>query len=124
MQNRYRQRSSKQGVRNDENVLVIGGYIANFAENKLQIRGVWLTVESELMQMLRCLVKACGKVVSKAELNEFIWPDCEMSDTEMTYKISQLRKLLECDAESPSYIKTVSGEGYLLLKKVLRLNEA
>lgn len=53
-----------------------------------------------------------GRVVSKEELLEKVWPDVIVNDATLNRTVTELRAALGDDADKPRYIETVSRRGY------------
>lgn len=63
-------------------------------------------------ELLRYLAEHPGRVVSKAEAIDAIWPDVTVTDESLTRCISELRLAMGNDGQS--MIKTVAKRGYIL----------
>lgn len=75
-------------------------------------------VEPKMMQVLVCLAEDPGTVVSRAALHNIVWPDTIVTEKALTVIVSKLRKLLGDDPHKPSYIETISKNGYRLIAPV------
>src|ERR1700739_311495 len=81
-------------------------------------RGCLRTGEEEIalrpkaFEMLRYLAENAGRLISKDELYQAVWPDVIVSDDSIAQCIRELREKLRDD--NHSLIKTVSRRGYLL----------
>ena len=62
--------------------------------------------------VLRLLAENAGRLVSKQELHDAVWPDVTVTDDSLVQRIRELRQSLGDDDHS--LIKTVSRRGYLL----------
>ena len=62
--------------------------------------------------VLRVLAENAGRLVSKQELYDAVWPGVAVTDDSLVQRIRELRQLLGDDDHS--LIKTVSRRGYLL----------
>jgi len=65
--------------------------------------------------VLRYLVEHPGRLVTKAELFDAIWPDTYVSDGVLKNCVMELRKALEDEARAPQFIETVYRRGYRLI---------
>jgi adenylate cyclase len=63
-------------------------------------------------ELLRYLVEHAGRVVTKEEIIDAVWPDVTVSDESVTQCISEVRHAL--GEQSRRIIKTVPRRGYLL----------
>lgn len=61
------------------------------------------------------LVAARGRVVSRDDLLERVWPDVIVGEESLTHTIAELRGALEDPARAPRLIETVRKSGYRLL---------
>jgi DNA-binding winged helix-turn-helix (wHTH) protein/predicted ATPase len=87
---------------------------------------VWLDLEHEQLRrgdkplhlrpksfaLLRYLVAHPGRVLSKDELVEAVWPKTAISDGVLTVSINEVRQALGDAAQAPQYIETVPRRGY------------
>ncbi|WP_415034663.1 response regulator transcription factor [Azonexus sp.] len=93
------------------------GWQFNQANNTLRTPGgeetVLSTAEAELLQIF---VKNPNRILNREKLMG--GRDDNASDRAIDVRISRLRRKLEPEADSPSFIKTVYGAGYLFLAEV------
>ena len=75
-------------------------------------------LEPKFMEVLCYLAGSPGRVISRRELIEAVWGDVFVTDAVLWRSISHLRKALEDDASSPSYLETVPRRGYRLIAEV------
>src|SRR5258706_13362452 len=68
-------------------------------------------------QVLRILVEASGKIVTREEIKKRLWPNDTLvdSDHNLNVAIGILRRALGDSADSPKYIQTLARRGYRLL---------
>jgi formylglycine-generating enzyme required for sulfatase activity len=71
-----------------------------------------VALRPKAFEMLRYLAENSGRLVSKQELYQAVWPDVTVSDDSITQCIRELRDKL--GDNDHSLIKTVSRRGYLL----------
>jgi DNA-binding winged helix-turn-helix (wHTH) protein len=53
-----------------------------------------------------------GKLVTKDELLEAVWPKLHISESSLSVAINALRSALGDDSKAPHYIETVTRRGY------------
>ena len=87
-------------------------------------RGQLLTVPHKLFDILILLVESDGRLISKDELMQKVWPDTIVEENNITVGISRLRTLLEDDKREPKYIVTLHRSGYRFIGKVRRVNDS
>ncbi len=68
--------------------------------------------------VLRYLVEHPGRLVTRQELQNAIWPGIYVSDGLLRGYIRELREILADDAETPRFIETVPRRGYRFLAPV------
>ncbi|WP_269517534.1 winged helix-turn-helix domain-containing protein [Alteromonas sp. BMJM2] len=77
-----------------------------------------VVIEDKHNDILRCLIKRPGELVTKDELIETVWGGRYTSDNNIAAKISELRKILNDSAREPKYIRTVHNRGYVLISGI------
>jgi DNA-binding winged helix-turn-helix (wHTH) protein len=82
-------------------------------ERRLLLRdGEPLALTPKTLDTLLVLVRERGRVVTKRELMERLWPDVVVDENNLTQQISTLRKILGERPDEGKYIRTVPGHGY------------
>ncbi len=77
-----------------------------------------LALAPKVYDTLAILVENAGRIVTKEELMDRIWPNTFVEEANLTYSIQQLRKTLSDDARHPLYIETVPRRGYRFIASV------
>ena len=72
-------------------------------------------IEPRLTQVLVCLAERPGGVVRRSEFLQRVWPDVVVGEENLTGAISELRRILGDDAQTPRYIETIRKAGYRLV---------
>ena len=67
------------------------------------------------MDLLFLLAGAPGRVFSREQILEALWPGLIVGDDALARTVSKLRQALGDDARAPRYIETISKRGYRLL---------
>jgi DNA-binding winged helix-turn-helix (wHTH) protein len=62
--------------------------------------------------LLQILVERRPAVVSKATLQDCVWPDVFVDEANVGNAVAEIRKVLGDDPKSPGYVATVSRRGY------------
>jgi Tol biopolymer transport system component/DNA-binding winged helix-turn-helix (wHTH) protein len=75
-------------------------------------------VEPKVLSVLVYLAEHSGKVVSKEELMQAVWPDACVTDDTLTRCIYELRKVLQDDVKEPKFIQTIPRRGYRLIAAI------
>jgi predicted ATPase/DNA-binding winged helix-turn-helix (wHTH) protein len=65
--------------------------------------------------VLRYLVEHRERLVTKEALLNAVWPGARVEEGQVRQYMTELRRLLRDDAESPLFIQTVHGSGYRLI---------
>lgn len=95
---------------------------ANFEldTERIEIKGPagQLTFEPQVFDVLQYLIEAEGRLVTKMELLDNVWGDRFVSESALTTRIKQIRRLLGDDGRTQWAVKTVHGKGYRFLPDV------
>jgi adenylate cyclase len=75
-------------------------------------------LEPKILELLLYLARNRGRVVSKEELFESVWPDTFVAESALSRCISQLRHALGDDSREPRYIETLPKMGYRLVAPI------
>jgi Tol biopolymer transport system component/DNA-binding winged helix-turn-helix (wHTH) protein len=77
----------------------------------------------KVFELLSVFVENQGRLIEKDELMKKLWADSFVEDSNLTFTIRQLRKILGDDAQNPTYIKTVPRHGYRFIAPVNEIFE-
>jgi predicted ATPase/DNA-binding winged helix-turn-helix (wHTH) protein len=93
----------------DENLVRVrfGGFELQPGERRLLVDGQPAAVGPRAFDVLMVLVERGGKLVTKSELLDRVWPNLVVEENNLQVQVSALRKILGPDA-----IITVPGHGY------------
>src|SRR5690349_375546 len=71
-------------------------------------------------QILRILVERQGKIVTRQEIRQVLWPNDTVVEFDRSINVAMaiLRKALADDADHPQYIETLARRGYRLIAPV------
>ena len=86
------------------------------ARRLLMRDGEPVELKPKAFDLLQYLVENHGKLVTKNELMERIWPGQFVEDNNLTVQMSSLRKVFGDDKNGP--IRTVPGKGYTFVSEV------
>ena len=98
-----------------EGKISFGRFRLDLARRELRRDQTLVRLGSRARDILCVLASAEGKVVSKDELMERVWPGVIVEENNLQVHISALRRAFEGDGDSESWIVTVPGRGYRLL---------
>jgi Tol biopolymer transport system component/DNA-binding winged helix-turn-helix (wHTH) protein len=74
--------------------------------------GVPVRLEPKAVQLLLLLARKPGRLVTKAEIQDAVWPGTFVTENALTRLVAQVRKGLGDDAKEPRYVETVPTLGY------------
>jgi|GEM_PF-145596 len=80
-------------------------------------------VERKVMEVLVCLARSPGRVVTKDELVREVWAGRFVSDDVVWRSVRELRRALGDETRAPRYIETIPKRGYRLLAAVAEIPE-
>ena len=84
---------------------------------------VAVQVERKVMEVLVCLARSPGRVVTKDELVREVWDGRFVSDDVVWRSVRELRRALGDETRAPRYIETIPRRGYRLLAPVAEIPE-
>ena len=77
-----------------------------------------VVLRSKVFDLLLYLVQERGRVVTKAELMEAVWPGAVVEENNLNQAISALRQALGESAQAPRFVATITGRGYQFVGEV------
>jgi DNA-binding winged helix-turn-helix (wHTH) protein/WD40 repeat protein len=82
--------------------------------------GVRVPIQDQPLQVLRLLLEAEGKVVTREQLRSALWPEDTFVDFEhgVNTAVKKLRQALEDSAERPKFVETLPKVGYRFIVPV------
>jgi Tol biopolymer transport system component/DNA-binding winged helix-turn-helix (wHTH) protein len=93
-------------------------------EEKILLRdGQPVPITPKRFQLLLLLVEHHGHIVEKDEIMQKVWSDSFVEDSNLTFSISQLRKILGDDKHNPRFIETIPRRGYRFIAEVREKHE-
>lgn len=101
-------------------IFQIGDLSLDLATNELTRGpdGPALHLEPKAAEVLACLARRAGEVVTREELLAVVWSGMVVGDDALTQAVIKLRKALGDDARQPRFIETISKRGYRLIAPV------
>jgi Tol biopolymer transport system component/DNA-binding winged helix-turn-helix (wHTH) protein len=92
----------------------------DLSSNELFRSGVRVPIQEQPLQVLRLLLEAEGKVVTREQLRGALWPDDTFVDFEhgVNTAVKKLRQALEDSAERPKFVETLPKIGYRFIAPV------
>ena len=77
-----------------------------------------LVLTPKVFDTLLCLVRNRGRVLTKDEILQEVWPDTFVEEVNLAVNVSALRKVLGEGPQEGRYIATVPGRGYRFVAQV------
>ena len=87
-------------------------------EHLLLCEGKPVALQPKSFEILVLLLKSNGKLLTKDELMQQVWPDSFVEEANLPVNISALRKVLGETADGGQYIETVPKRGYRFVAQV------
>lgn len=100
-----------------DHVFRFEGFTLDAGRRELRRGAATVDLRPKCLDLLTCLLRRAGQVVTKNELMEQVWLDVVVTDESLTRCISDIRQALG-DAEQ-AIIKTVPRRGYVLVSAVV-----
>jgi DNA-binding winged helix-turn-helix (wHTH) protein/tetratricopeptide (TPR) repeat protein len=92
--------------------ILFGPFTLDRAGARLLRHGKPIAMTPKAFDLLHLLASKPGRLLTKEELLEAIWPDALVSDASIKVAVSEVRKALDDGAKTPQYIETVHRRGY------------
>src|SRR5262245_66597990 len=80
--------------------------------------GVERHLTRKAFDLLAILFERRPAAVSKADIHAQLWPDTFVSEVTLHSLMSEIRRVLDDDAEGPRLIRTVHGFGYAFVGSI------
>ena len=105
----------RTGGRGSEEELTYRGMRLNLLRSSVTYKGAETVLSRNEMNILHCLLKKRGTIVSRDELMDYLWDRSDfVDDNTLTVNINRLRKRLE-GLGFPAGIETRRKQGYMLI---------
>jgi pimeloyl-ACP methyl ester carboxylesterase/DNA-binding winged helix-turn-helix (wHTH) protein len=105
-------------------VLLFGGFRLEIANATLWNGSQSLPLTPKAFSVLQCLAQRPGKLVTKDELYNAVWPGVFVGDAALKVCILEIRRVLADNAKSPRFIETVHRRGYRFIAPVTQERQA
>lgn len=109
---------------NGRHLYQVGEFQLDTEQTALLRDGISTPLTPKLYAVLWALMRSPGRIVSKDELLQTVWPDSFVEEGNLAVAIRQLRKVFGDDAHSPTYIETIARRGYRLVAHVHEVSSA
>jgi len=101
-----------------------GPFLLEVGERRLLREGRAVPLRAKVFDTLRVLVEHSGRLLTKHELMQIVWPDTAVEENNLNHNISTLRRALGEQVTGQQYIETVPRVGYRFLADVTGSNGA
>jgi DNA-binding winged helix-turn-helix (wHTH) protein/pimeloyl-ACP methyl ester carboxylesterase len=107
-------------VSSDQTTIVyeFGPFRLEPGEHRLMRKGLSIPLTGKAFDTLRVLLERQGRLVSKQDLMNAVWPETRVEDNNLDRNISALRKTLGEQETGEPYIETVPRVGYRFIAPV------
>ena len=95
-----------------EKQLTFGPFLIEPREHALYRGPTRLVLGTRPLRLLAHLVRNSGRLVTKQELLEAVWPDAHVAAAVLKTSVAEIRRVLGDPAESPQFIVNERGVGY------------
>ena len=105
-------------------VYEFGNFRLEVGERRLLRDGRPIPLTTKVFETLTVLVARSGRLLTKDELMQHVWPDTVVEENNLNHNISALRHALGEQAGGPRFIETVPRVGYRFVAVVTQLGSA
>lgn len=95
-----------------------GPFVLDTLQHALLKEGKPVALTPKTYDTLLVLVQNHGRMLSKNELMNTLWPDSFVEEANLTQQVSMIRKALGESSSEPRYIQTVPARGYRFIADV------
>jgi len=95
-----------------------GPFVLNTLQHALLKEGKPVALTPKTYDTLLVLVQNHGRMLSKNELMNALWPDSYVEEANLTQQVSMIRKALGESSSNPRYIQTIPARGYRFIADV------
>jgi Tol biopolymer transport system component/DNA-binding winged helix-turn-helix (wHTH) protein len=95
-----------------------GNFRLDPAEKTLFCENRAVSLTPKVFETLQIFVEHAGRLLEKDELMQKIWQDRFVEESNLTFNIKMLRRVLNDDAHQPRFIETVPRRGYRFIAEV------
>jgi len=92
--------------------ITFGAFRLDLAARQLFRDGAEIHLSPKAFELLRVLVESRPRALSKAELQEHLWPATFVTESNLPMLVAELRRVLDDRPKNPRFLRTVHGFGY------------
>ncbi|HKZ02824.1 MAG TPA: transcriptional regulator, partial [Pyrinomonadaceae bacterium] len=97
-----------------------GEFTVDCDQKVLLRNGSPLALAPKVFDTLLILVDNNGRLVEKDQLIKQLWPNTFVEESNLTFNIQQVRRVLGDNAREPRFIETVAKRGYRFIAQVTK----
>jgi DNA-binding winged helix-turn-helix (wHTH) protein len=83
-----------------------------------------ISLRPKTFAVLEYLLENSGRLVTKDELLDAVWPEVSVSDAVLKGCIREIREALDDDPQSPRFIETLHRRGYRFIGEIVEEGES
>ncbi|MBK9164655.1 MAG: winged helix-turn-helix domain-containing protein [Acidobacteria bacterium] len=106
----------------DNNLRIFGDFRLDIDERVLWHRGRPVDIQMKEIEILEALTESPGRLVTKQQIIERVWPDAFVEESNLSRHIYRLRRMFKELGESGKIIQTVPRRGYRFVVPVVAEN--
>ena len=95
-----------------------GDFRLDTATRQLLAKDAEVHISPKAFELLHVLLVNAARAVSKAELQQHLWPTTFVEETNLASLVAEIRRALHDPAADPLFIRTVYGFGYRFVGEV------
>jgi DNA-binding winged helix-turn-helix (wHTH) protein len=95
-----------------------GPFVLDHGTRQLLRDGAEIHVSPKAFELLAMLVEHRPRAVSKAELQDRLWPSTFVEETNLAGLVAEVRRALGDSASEPAFLRTMYGFGYRFVGEV------
>jgi predicted ATPase/DNA-binding winged helix-turn-helix (wHTH) protein len=96
-----------------------GAFRLSLTERRLSKHDKPVELRGRAFDILVALIERAGRVVSKNELFDIVWPGTTVDENSLRFHIASLRKALDDGTAGARYVATVYGRGYCFVAPIM-----
>jgi DNA-binding winged helix-turn-helix (wHTH) protein len=101
-----------------------GDFTLDEGTRQLSVGALEVHLSPKAFELLTFLLAHRARAVSKAEVQEHLWPATFVEETNIAGLIAEIRRALRDPASSPVFVRTVYGFGYRFVAEVTEDRDA
>lgn len=95
-----------------------GAFRLDLTRGELRENDREVSLEPRVFALLTYFVENAGRLLSRVELMEKLWPETHVTDASLSQAVAALRTALHDEAQTPRYIDTLPKRGYKFIAEV------